>query len=98
MIAIGDITERALRLIGITKERVSAIAGRDCGCKKRQQAMNEAGYVWQGKLLVPIRRVLFYREEMRHRWQSIRYGRIWRRLHMAAHHLWMAGKVLFYGR
>lgn len=98
MIAIGDTTERALRLIGITKERVSAIAGRDCGCKKRQQAMNEVGYVWQGKLLVPIRRVLYYCEELRNRWRDMRYSRLGRRLHMAAHYLRMAGRALFYGR
>ena len=97
MIAIGDITERALRIIGITKERVSAIAGRDCGCKRRQQAMNEAGYVWQGKLLVPIRRVLYYREELRNRWRNIRYTQAGQRLRMAGHHLWQAGRVLFYG-
>jgi hypothetical protein len=98
MIAIGDITERALRLIGITKERVTAIAGRDCGCKKRQQAMNEAGYVWQGWLIVLFRRVLYYREELRNRWRDMRDGRLGRRLHMAAYYLWMAGRVLFYGR
>jgi hypothetical protein len=98
MIAIGDLTERALRLIGITKERVSAIAGRDCGCKQRQQAMNEAGYVWQGRLLTPIRRVFYYREELRSRWQRIRYARLSRRFSMAGYYLWMAGKVLLYGR
>jgi hypothetical protein len=98
MIAIGDLTERALRLIGITKQRVSAIAGRDCGCKQRQQAMNEAGYVWQGWLIVLFRRVLYYREELRHRWRRIRYARLWRRFHMAGYYLWMAVRVLIYGR
>lgn len=98
MIAMGDITERALRLIGITKERVSAIAGRDCGCKKRQQAMNEAGYVWQGRLLVPIRRVLYYREELRNLLRTILYGQLGQRFRMAFYYLWMAGQVLFYGR
>ena len=97
MIAIGDAAERALRFIGITKERVSAIAGRDCGCKKRQQAMNEAGYVWQGRLIVLFRRVLYYREELRNRWQSIRYGQFGRRLYMARRYLWMAWRALIYG-
>ena len=98
MIAVGDITERALRLIGITKERVTAIAGRDCGCNKRQQAMNETGYVWQGWLIVLFRKVLYYREELRNRWQSIRYSQLGQRLYMARRYLWMAGRVLFYGR
>ena len=98
MIAIGDLTERALRLIGITKERVTAVAGRDCGCKKRQQAMNEAGYVWQGRLLTPIRWVLYYREELRSRWRRIRHARPWRRFSMAGYYLSMAVRVLIYGR
>lgn len=97
MIAIGDVTERALQLIGITKERVTAVAGRDCGCKKRQQAMNEAGYVWQGRLLVPIRRVLYYCEKLQNRWRNIRYTQAGQRLQMAGRHLWIAGRVLFYG-
>jgi hypothetical protein len=32
-----------LSAIGITKERVSAAVGGDCGCSKRQDAMNEWG-------------------------------------------------------
>jgi hypothetical protein len=32
-----------LSAIGITKERVSAVVGRDCGCPKRQEALNELG-------------------------------------------------------
>jgi hypothetical protein len=98
MLALGDITERFLRFFGITKERVTAIAGRDCGCKQRQQAMNEAGYVWQGRLLTQVRRVLYYREELLNRWQRIRYARLWRRFPMARYYLWMAVRVLFYGR
>lgn len=97
MIAIGDVAERVLRLIGITKERVTAVAGRDCGCKKRQQAMNEAGYVWQGRLLVPVRRVVEYCEKLRKKWQNIRYTQAGQRLQMAGRHLWIAGRVLFYG-
>ena len=98
MIAIGDLTEQALRFIGITKERVTAITGRDCGCKKRQEAMNEAGYVWQGRLLTPIRWFLCYREKLQNRWQRIRYARLWRRCSMSGHYLSMAFRVLFYGR
>jgi hypothetical protein len=32
-----------LSAIGITKERVSKLAGGDCGCAKRQAALNELG-------------------------------------------------------
>ena len=98
MLALGDMTESALRLIGITKERVTAVAGRDCGCKKRQQAMNEAGYAWQGKLLVPVRFVVKYCEKLRNRWRNLRYTQAGQRLLLAGRHLWIAGRVLFYGR
>jgi hypothetical protein len=32
-----------LTAVGITKERVSALAGGDCGCSKRQEQLNELG-------------------------------------------------------
>jgi len=73
MIALGDITERALSFVGITKERVQAVTGKqDCGCRKRQEAMNAWGYRWQGRLLAPYRYAL-YRMEMTSRW--LRYSR-----------------------
>jgi len=40
---LGDIVASGLSAIGITKARVSALAGGDCGCQKRQQALNELG-------------------------------------------------------
>lgn len=40
---LGDMVAAGLSAIGITKERVSAIAGGDCGCQKRQEALNEFG-------------------------------------------------------
>ena len=40
---LGDFVAAGLALFGITKERVSALAGGDCGCSQRQQAMNEWG-------------------------------------------------------
>ena len=40
---LGDIVASGLSAIGITKERVSALAGGDCGCSKRQQQLNELG-------------------------------------------------------
>lgn len=40
---LGDMVAAGLSAIGITKERVSALAGGDCGCAKRQQQLNELG-------------------------------------------------------
>lgn len=40
---LGDMVAGALTAIGITKERVSALVGRDCGCAKRQAALTELG-------------------------------------------------------
>jgi hypothetical protein len=40
---LGDMVAAGLSAIGITKERVSAAVGGDCGCSKRQDAMNEWG-------------------------------------------------------
>ena len=86
MLALGDIAERGLRFLGITKERVSAVAGKDCGCKKRQQAMNDAGYRWQYALQRP-----YYL--LRSRSYAACY-----RIRLASHFAWMAVRVLIYGR
>jgi len=40
---LGDMVAAGLSAIGITKERVSALAGGDCGCNKRQEQLNELG-------------------------------------------------------
>ena len=40
---LGDIVAAGLSAVGITKERVSAVVGRDCGCQKRQEALNALG-------------------------------------------------------
>jgi hypothetical protein len=40
---LGDMVASGLSAIGITKERVSKLAGGDCGCHKRQQALNALG-------------------------------------------------------
>jgi hypothetical protein len=40
---LGDMVAAGLAAVGITKERVSAAIGRDCGCAKRQAALNEFG-------------------------------------------------------
>lgn len=40
---IGDILASGLAAVGITLERVSALTGKPCGCKKRQAALNALG-------------------------------------------------------
>lgn len=44
---LGDMVAAGLASIGITKERVQAVASavgiKDCGCNKRQQALNDFG-------------------------------------------------------
>jgi hypothetical protein len=40
---LGDMVAAWLSAIGITKERVSKAVGGDCGCTKRQEALNELG-------------------------------------------------------
>ena len=40
---LGDMVAAGLSAIGVTKERVSAAVGGDCGCAKRQQQLNELG-------------------------------------------------------
>jgi hypothetical protein len=45
---LGDYVAAGLSAIGITKERVSKVVGGDCGCAKRQAAMNAAGAKYLG--------------------------------------------------
>ena len=40
---VGDHVATILAAVGITKERVSKLVGKDCGCKKRQEALNRLG-------------------------------------------------------
>ena len=41
---LGDLVAAGLEAVGVTKERVSAALGvKDCGCSKRQAALNEMG-------------------------------------------------------
>ena len=42
-LGLGDMVASGLSAIGITKERVSKLAGGDCGCAKRQAALNDLG-------------------------------------------------------
>jgi hypothetical protein len=39
---LGDFVAYILSAVGITPSRVEAAIGRPCGCKKRQQALNDA--------------------------------------------------------
>ena len=45
---LGDMVAAGLSSVGITKERVSAIVGGDCGCHERQQKLNELGRKYLG--------------------------------------------------
>lgn len=40
---LGDRVADGLATVGITKERVSKVVGKDCGCQKRQEALNRLG-------------------------------------------------------
>jgi hypothetical protein len=40
---LGDMVAAGLSSIGITKERVSAVVGGECGCQQRQEALNKLG-------------------------------------------------------
>jgi hypothetical protein len=41
---LGDMVAAGLSAVGITPEQVSAALGvKDCGCKKRQQQLNDLG-------------------------------------------------------
>jgi hypothetical protein len=44
---LGDMVADGLAAVGITKERAQAVAAavgvKDCGCKKRQERLNELG-------------------------------------------------------
>lgn len=93
MFALGDIAERCLRCIGITKERVQALVGeKGCGCNTRQAVLNEWGYRWQRAILRAVWVPVAYRIEMLCR--CVAYGRVG----YAAMHLRLAVRVLVYGR
>jgi hypothetical protein len=43
-VGLGDMVEKGLSAVGITKERVASVLGvKDCGCRKRREYMNELG-------------------------------------------------------
>ena len=41
---LGDMVAAGLSSVGITKDRVSAVVGRDCGCADRQEWLNRLGH------------------------------------------------------
>ena len=43
MPGLGDMVKAGLSAIGITEERVSKAIGRECGCSKRAEKLNELG-------------------------------------------------------
>jgi hypothetical protein len=45
---LGDMVASGLSAVGITKERVAALVGGDCGCQKRQHKLNELGRRYLG--------------------------------------------------
>ena len=48
---LGDMAERVLSAVGITRERVQAWTGsKDCGCKRRQRAWNAWGHRQQARI------------------------------------------------
>jgi hypothetical protein len=50
-VAVGDLVERMLTGIGISKERVQQwLRVKDCGCAKRQKWLNQWGYKQQDKI------------------------------------------------
>jgi hypothetical protein len=99
MLAIGDAAERLLRFFGVTKERVQAVVGKDCGCAKRQAAMNELGYRWQRRAMMPVywlRDVPIY--WVRWQWHRVRHYLSATRFLIAGRYLRLALRVLLFGR
>ena len=47
---IGDHLEKALKLVGITPERVESFLGRPCKCRERKRRMNELGQ-WAARII-----------------------------------------------
>lgn len=92
MIAIGDITERCLRFFGITKERVQAATGKkQCGCAKRQEAMNNWGFRWQ-------QRIFFLYDFLLGGLRAFQRAKLALRMRKAIYYFGLGLRALFYGR
>jgi len=95
MIAIGDVVSRVLAFLGITKARVKAVVGGDCGCERRQQNWNAWGFAWQRRLLERYYAArIWLSSRLRWRWP----GQLRWRLAMAWQFAGMAVRVLLFGR
>ncbi len=47
---LGDMVSQALEKVGITKDRVSKLLGKECGCADRQDKLNRLG-LWARRVL-----------------------------------------------
>ena len=47
---LGDLLERALESVGITKDRVEGWLGRPCGCAERKEKLNRLS-LWARRVL-----------------------------------------------
>lgn len=90
MFALGDIVEKVLRVFGITKDRVQAVTGKPCGCKKRQDAMNIWGYRFQQRMFAPVAWFI-------NRWQFVKYSVPVMRVRKASRHFRVGFCVLLFG-
>lgn len=81
MMKLGDTVENVLSSVGITEERIKAITGKDCGCKKRKAALNLYGFHAQRRnaaikeaIRSKIRAVRSYRPPYRFRsaWRHVK--------------------------
>lgn len=52
----GDYLAAGLQLIGITSQEISWLIGRDCGCARRQEALNTWGEWIQDKVRQLLRK------------------------------------------
>jgi hypothetical protein len=91
MFALGDAVEKCLRFFGITEQKVSAvIKSKGCGCRKRKEALNNAGYFAQRFATKNTNRIFVavYFLAMR-----IKHSRIG----VSAMYLKIAFRILFFG-
>jgi hypothetical protein len=50
-VAVGDLVERVLTSVGISKDRVKQwLRDKDCGCANRQKWLNQWGYEQQNRI------------------------------------------------
>ena len=77
---------------GITKERITSLSGaKDCGCKKRQEAMNRYGFLLQHWIFYPV---LLAQQG----WHGVRMNPFWGRLRLFFLHIRIAVRIVLLGR